>query len=160
METQATALRPSRRVYRNDPARLVIGFINLMAVGWVIAALFPGPQQGLCIGAAVLFVVWAVWIWQYGVHVTSRGVTLATQLRATRIPWSEIERFELVPLSAKSYVFAVVKKGEKRMVVSTALATPERPEAVVEHRKREIQAVIDELNDLLAAQAAAQQAAG
>ena len=124
--------------------------MSIVAVGWVVAALFPGAAQGFCIGCAVFFVMWAGWIWHYGVHVTRRGVTVATILRPKRVPWSEVERFEVVRLSKTPYAFAVIKRGERRMVVSMALCTPRRPEARVERYRWEIQTVVDELNQILA----------
>jgi hypothetical protein len=143
-------LRFGRRVYRTNDALWVVAVYNIVAVGWVVAALFPGPAQGFCIGAAAFFVIWAAWTWQYGVHVTRRGVTVATIVRAKRVPWSQILRFEVVPLSDVRYAFAVIERGERRMVVSSALCTPRRPEAKVEKYRRQIQSVVDELNQLLA----------
>jgi hypothetical protein len=149
-ESDYAVSRSGRRVYRTNDARLVIALYSLFGLGSIAAALFPGPQQGFCIGTAVFFVIWAAWVWQYGVHATSRGVTIATILRFVRVPWSDIARFEMVPLSDVRSGFAVVKRGERTMVLSSALCTPLRPEAKVEHYRREIQAVVDELNQVLA----------
>lgn len=145
--------RSGRRVYRTGDAKVVVAFYNLMAIGWIVAALFPSPAQGFCIGAAVFFSIWAAWSWQYGVRVTSRGVTVATIVLAKRVPWSEIERFELVPISNIRSEFAVVKRGARRMVVSSALSTPAKPPEKVARYRREIQAVVDELNQLMAERA-------
>ena len=141
--------RSGRRVYRTNDARWVIAFYTAMACGWVVAALFPSAAQGFCIGCAAFFGIWAIWVWQYGVHVTGEGVRVVTILRSMRVPWSEIARFELVARDSRKY-FAVVKRGERTMVMSSALCTPVRPEAKVERYRRDIEAVIDDLNKLLA----------
>jgi hypothetical protein len=59
----------------------------------------------------------------------------------------------VAPPHDKCQYFAVVKRGGRRMVMSSALCTPVRPADKVEHYRREIQAAIDELNQLLAERA-------
>ena len=79
--------------------------------------------------------------WNLGAHVGERGVKLVSYLLSTRVPWRDIDRFEVRPWYRYPCIGHLVKCNGRALPI-TGIGASRR------HRGA-AQAVVDELNDAL-----------
>jgi hypothetical protein len=94
-------------------------------------------------GALLLLAAWRAW--GAGIRVGTDGVKVATLLLSRRVPWSDIDRFAVMPLGRYPYVgFVVLRDGRKfgTFGLSTSAGQSER-------KRLHVQRPIDELNEIL-----------
>jgi hypothetical protein len=130
-------------VYRSLDAVRGAAIATIFAIVFVVLAVLPGRTE---IPAIIWTPIWVIgtWrAWQRGVHLGKGGVTVVGLLATKRIPWTDIERFALMPAGRYPNVGHVVRSnGRPAVPVLAILASRDRPE--------DAQRTIDTLNDELA----------
>ncbi len=100
--------------------------------------------------AAALFFAWSFPAWRAGLYVYADGVKVCGIVLSKRVPWSDIERFEVRAAGNWPYVGFIVRRGGRRPISIAALSTPGWPKSRFETFRARVQGPVDELNQLLA----------
>ncbi|HEX4106519.1 MAG TPA: hypothetical protein VHX88_00205 [Solirubrobacteraceae bacterium] len=92
--------------------RLLTGS-TLLALASLALAVAPGPLEveGLILLVPGIALCWRAW--RMGVHVELRGVLVYGLLRSERVPWEEIERFEVRSAEGSPKIGHLVLVGER-----------------------------------------------
>jgi len=99
--------------------------------------------------AALVTLYGGVRLWRMGARVEPDAVVVVGYLTSRRVPWSDIERFEVRPNGQWPYAGFVIRRSSSRPLLISALTAPGRPKSRLEEGGRRVQGPIDELNLLL-----------
>jgi hypothetical protein len=127
----------------------VFGGFTLFFVG---AAIFGSQSPGLAAVLAVLFGACTANTWRQGLYTDPTGVriVLPGRLKARRIAWSDIDRFEVRSGAGQSPV-TLIRAPDHEPVAVPTFPRPRKP--VPPNWKKyhaKVQGQVDELNQLLA----------
>jgi hypothetical protein len=113
----------------------------------VVLAAVPGPAEAVGYVFAPLWLI-ATWRgWRLGVHVEADGVKVVGFFASKRVPWNDIDRFELRPWQRYPYVGHVVLSGPRSAIPIAAITTAG---GANDRHRRQAQEPIDRLNEALA----------
>jgi hypothetical protein len=137
-----------RGVYRSVSAVYGALPVTAASAGLVIAAIVPGRGELAGVILAPLFFVIAWRMWLLGVHVEADGVRVVGIVASKRVPWEEIDRFEVRQWQRYPYVGHVVLNSGRAAIPIVAITTT-GPRGK-EWTRRQAQAPVDRLNEALA----------
>jgi len=140
-----------RRVYRSVGTARWAGWLSVATIGFAAVGAIPGPAQifsGIC-AIAMAILTWRYW--NVGVHVEVDGLKLVRILGSTRVPWNAIDRFEVMPRGIYPYTGHLLRTDGQRPEPVFGLGAPARPESRLDEFRRQVEAPVDELNQVLAA---------
>lgn len=113
----------------------------------IVIAAVPGRAQvaGYIFAPLSAICVWR--FWNLGVHVEDNGVLVVSPILSRRVPWAEIDCFEVRPWLQYPYPGYVVLQGDRAPIPIMAIGAG-RPEN--ERHRLQAQEPIDRLNEALA----------
>jgi hypothetical protein len=149
MSQDLESIRPPYHTLQVPGNRRVAAAVALMALGFAIFAV--ASKNGHVVGglAAVVTLYGSVRLWRMGARVEREAVTIVGYLTSRRLPWSDIERFEVRPNGQWPYAGFLIRRSSSRPLLISALTAPPRPKSRLEDGRRRVQGAIDELNRLL-----------
>jgi hypothetical protein len=146
-----------KRVYRPPVWRWVLLFCGGMTVFWLGAAIFGSQSPGLAAVFALGSFAATVHYSRRGLCVESAGVRLIVSpwLKARRIQWPDIDRFEVRYGVGKAPVTLIRRSDEQPIAVPTfprpgRLDATDTTRAFVRKYRAKVESQVDELNQLLA----------
>lgn len=119
------------------------------------AAIFGSQSPGLAAALAAFFGAWTASIWRQGLYVESTGVRiiLPGRLKARRITWAHIDRFEVRYGVGKSPVTLIRAPNEEDVRIPT-FPVPRRADLGEDPRfsgyRARVEGQVNELNQLMA----------
>lgn len=119
--------------------------MTAIAIACVVLAVVPGNAEvvGYVFAPVCFLVAWRMW--NVGAHVGSEGVKVVGLFLTRRVPWADIERFDVLPTAQYPYVGHIIRK-DSRPVMIIAISTAR---GKTEKHRRTVQAPIDRLNEAL-----------
>ncbi|MHB1570649.1 MAG: hypothetical protein ACYC0H_15795 [Solirubrobacteraceae bacterium] len=136
-------------MYRSSGTTRSAAALTVFLGAIVVAAVVPGKLQ---VGAWVFLPFWLIgtWrTWNLGVHIEADGAKVVGVLLTRRVPWHEIEGFDIRPLGGYPYIGHLVRRDGSPALPILALASPGRPKWRMEHFRRQVQRPVDELNRIV-----------
>jgi hypothetical protein len=116
-------------------------------VGAVVVAVVPGKGQLVGYIFAPLFAVMTWRAWTLGVHVEADGIKVVGSILTKRVPWGDIDHFEVRPWLRYPYQGHVIFRGDRSPM--PILAIGGGGTGSDETRRQRAQKLIDPLNELL-----------
>ncbi len=130
-------------------------FATALVPAGIAIAVFAGRAAPVGYVLAPLGALLAVWAWRAGVHVEHDGVKVVGII-SRRVPWKDIDRFDVRPWQSYPYTGYVVLTGTRPPLPIMAITTAG---GKTEQHRLQAQKPIDELNDALETWRATQAAA-
>jgi hypothetical protein len=85
--------------------------------------------------------------WRVGIYTEATGIKIVGMLAAKRVPWSDIDHFEVRPVGRYPYVGHIIRTGGRPPLFALFALSTSRP--ATEQKRLRIQGPIDDLNHAL-----------
>jgi hypothetical protein len=122
--------RPTRRVYRTDNVLIGLAICAASTTAFLVIAILPGRGQivGWIFVPVLALTTWRQW--NLGAHIDSVGVKIVGYLVSRRVPWGDIDHFEVRPWNGYPCVGHLVgRNGRAIQIVGISASKRHRPVA-------------------------------
>jgi hypothetical protein len=137
---------PRRSVYRSVGTLWAAIGLTAGGAGFVVVGV-TAPRRGIdVVIMAALVLLMACRMWVADIRVGPDGVKVGSLLRSRKVPWSDVERFAVMPLGRYPYVGCVVLRDGRKFGTFGLSTSAGHSEG----RRLHVQRPIDELNEILA----------
>ena len=142
--SQVSSRHATRRVYRAGGTTWAAIGGTVGTLIFLLVAIFATKDTiaGAVVAAFLALMSWRMW--NVGIQVGAQEVRVVTFFLTRRVPWSEIDRFAVMPLGRYPYVGYVIRRGGRKFP-AFGLSTSSRA-----RDGASVQRPIDELNTVLA----------
>jgi hypothetical protein len=123
--------------------------VALVFLGFAISAVASKHNRAAGAIVALVAACSCIRLWRSGARVEPDAVVIVGYLMSRRVPWSDIERFEVRPNGQWPYAGFLIRRSSSRPLLISALAAAGRPKSKLDDRRQAVQGSIDELNKVL-----------